>query len=409
MATTSILVDQLNETAIRYNREIKTTPVASLKTELDLAGILIVPGIQHKIVNYMFLRRGGIMRPYMPGMNVSEEELGKFIENEFQVFRAAGIDEDNIQNYRKTNVVGMNLGEAEISLKNPADPEIFIAVAKTWGEDLGDILFHGKRNASGKVKYDVMDGFEKTISDAITKGNISEKNNNLINLPPITFSTDESDTSAYDIVDEFLTNTKIKGEAILNVSKNTGRAILRGIFNTFKYTMTLDEYGRYVIPGHRDVRLNICPLMGYGDRMILTKPGIMQLGYDTQFDVPFVRVRSIKDDDQILTYNYGASYGTNILTYNCKMFMVSNGSLSPDPIAGDYNGKDQFTLNITGENGTITKSPEKSKYALDDIVTVTATPNPSYHFSKWSDNNTENPRRIVVKEDVTLTATFEGD
>ena len=70
--------------------------------------------------------------------------------------------------------------------------------------------------------------------------------------------------------------------------------------------------------------------------MILTRPGVMQLGYDTQFDVPFVRVRSIKDDDQILTYNYGASYGTNILTYNCKMFMVSNGSLSPDPIAGDY-------------------------------------------------------------------------
>lgn len=409
MATTSILVDQLNETAIRYNQEIKTTPVASLKPELYLAGILIVPGIQHKIVNYMFLRRGGIMRPYMPGMNVSEEELGQFIENEFQVFRAAGIDEDNIQNYRKTNVVGMNLGKAEISLKNPADPEIFYTVAKTWGEDLGDILFHGKRNASGKVKYDVMDGFEKTISDAITKGDISEKNNNLINLPPITFSTDESDTSAYDIVDEFLTNTKIKGEAILNVSKNTGRAILRGIFNTFKYTMTVDEYGRYVIPGHRDVRLNICPLMGYGDRMILTKPGIMQLGYDTLFDVPFVRVRSIKDDDQILTYNYGASYGTNILTYNCKMFMVSSGSLSPDPIAGDYHGKDQFTLNITGEHGTITKSPEKSKYALDDIVTVTATPNPSHHFSKWNDNNTENPRRIVVKGDVTLTATFEGD
>ena len=64
---------------------------------------------------------------------------------------------------------------------------------------------------------------------------------------------------------------------------------------------------------------------------------------------------------------------------------------------------------ITGENGTITKSPEKSKYALDDIVTVTATPNSSYHFTKWSDENTENPRRIVVKEDVTLTATFEGD
>lgn len=403
------LVDQLNDTAIRYNREIKYAPVAYLKPELDLAGILLVPGIQHKHVNYMFLRRGGIMRPYISGMTVSEEELGKFVENEFQVFRAAGIDEDNIQNYRKTNVVGMNLGEAEMSLKNPADPQIFYAVGATWGEDLGDILFHGKRNASGKVKYDVMDGLEKNIADAVTSEKISVANKNMIELPPITFSTDETDTSAYDIVDEFLSKSKIKGEAILNVTKDTGRSILRGIFNTFKYTMTADEYGRYVIPGHRDVRLNLCPLMGYGDRMILTRPGVMQLGYDTQFNVPFVRVRSIKDDDQILTYNYGASYGTNILTYNCKMFMVSSGSLSPDPIAGDYHGKDQFTLNITGEHGTITKSPEKSKYALDDIVTVTATPSPSYHFSKWNDNNTENPRRIVVKGDVTLTATFEGD
>lgn len=410
MAHELALVSELNETAIRYNRDIKYTTVAVLLERLNQAGILLVPGIQNKMVNYMFLRRGGIMRPYTQGMEASTNELGKFVQNEFHVYRAAGIDKDNIQNYRTVDVVGTNLGAAEMALKNPADPQIFYAVAATWAEDLADIIFHGVRDESGKTKYDLLDGFEKIITDGIESEDISTRNGNLIDLPAITFPTDETDTTAYDIVDEFLAKSRITGKSILNVTRDTGRAISRATFNKFRNTMRADEFGRYVIPGYeQNVRMNVNSMMGKGDRMILSKADVLQLGYDTQFDKPFVRARAIDDDDQIITYNYGAEYGTNILTFNKKMFMTTTGSLSAEPESGDYLGKDEFTLNITsGGNGTVAKSPEKSKYALDEVVTLTATASPSYEFEKWSDENTENPRRLVVHKDVTLSATFKN-
>ena len=48
-------------------------------------------------------------------------------------------------------------------------------------------------------------------------------------------------------------------------------------------------------------------------------------------------------------------------------------------------------------------------YESGTEVTLTATPNEGYHFVKWSDGNTENPRTIVVVEDVELRAEFELD
>ena len=404
------LINQLNETAIRYNRDIKYLPVAYLMDSLNRAGILPVPGIQNKMINYAFLRRGGIMRPYVQGMEASLEELGKFVKNEFRVYRAAGIDKDNIQNYRQTHVVGMTLGTDEMNLRNPADPQIFYSIAATWGEDLGDVIFHGIRNDEGETKFDLLDGYEKIIQDKITAGEISVSNGNLVETDAITFPVDDSDTTAFDIVDDFLAQSDIRGRAILNVTRDTFRAISRATYNKFKYTMRYDEFGRYILPGYENtIKLNVCELMGFGDRMILSKANVLQLGYDTQFTEPFVRVRAIDDDDQILTYNYGAEYGTNIFTTNRKEFMVSTGSLKADPKAGDYNGPDKYTLNITsGGNGTVAKSPEKTKYAQGDVVILTATPSSSYTFEKWSDNNTENPRRVVVTKDLTLSATFKN-
>ena len=45
-------------------------------------------------------------------------------------------------------------------------------------------------------------------------------------------------------------------------------------------------------------------------------------------------------------------------------------------------------------------------YNHGDEITITATPNKNYHFVQWSDGNTENPRTIVVTEDLNLTAEF---
>ena len=45
----------------------------------------------------------------------------------------------------------------------------------------------------------------------------------------------------------------------------------------------------------------------------------------------------------------------------------------------------------------------------DDNAIISATPTYGYHFTQWSDGNTDNPRAIVVTEDVTYTAEFAAN
>ena len=44
-----------------------------------------------------------------------------------------------------------------------------------------------------------------------------------------------------------------------------------------------------------------------------------------------------------------------------------------------------------------------------DSITLTATPNYGYHFTRWSDGNTNNPRIFVLTQDTTFTAEFAVD
>ena len=65
---------------------------------------------------------------------------------------------------------------------------------------------------------------------------------------------------------------------------------------------------------------------------------------------------------------------------------------------------DQHTVTATAENGTVTGS---GTYTHGTEVTLTATADEHYRFAQWSDGNTDNPRTIVVESDITLAAEFE--
>ena len=49
------------------------------------------------------------------------------------------------------------------------------------------------------------------------------------------------------------------------------------------------------------------------------------------------------------------------------------------------------------------------KYKHGETAIIGAIPNEHYHFEQWSDGNTENPRSILVTEDIILTAEFSID
>ena len=57
------------------------------------------------------------------------------------------------------------------------------------------------------------------------------------------------------------------------------------------------------------------------------------------------------------------------------------------------------------EHGTTTGS---GRYDNGSTATITAVPNEGYRFVSWTDENTDNPRQVIVERDTTYTATFEA-
>ena len=62
----------------------------------------------------------------------------------------------------------------------------------------------------------------------------------------------------------------------------------------------------------------------------------------------------------------------------------------------------QYTLTVNGATGSGT-------YDYGTSVTLTPTPADNYHFTQWSDGNTDNPRTVTVTANATYTAQSEED
>ena len=56
------------------------------------------------------------------------------------------------------------------------------------------------------------------------------------------------------------------------------------------------------------------------------------------------------------------------------------------------------------EGGTV--EGQSGEYKEGETVVFTAVPADGYYFSKWSDGNTNNPRTITIRKDLTITAEF---
>ena len=69
----------------------------------------------------------------------------------------------------------------------------------------------------------------------------------------------------------------------------------------------------------------------------------------------------------------------------------------------------QYEVTVVAQDSIIGVVEGSGMYYYGTEVTIEAVANEGYHFVKWSDGNTENPRTIVVVEDVELRAEFELD
>ena len=82
-------------------------------------------------------------------------------------------------------------------------------------------------------------------------------------------------------------------------------------------------------------------------------------------------------------------------------------TLTQDTTFTAHFAPNQYNLTVNaGEHGTATGS---GTYNFGDTITIQAFPDDHYHFTRWNDGNTDNPRQYRIEENITLTAFFAID
>ena len=73
------------------------------------------------------------------------------------------------------------------------------------------------------------------------------------------------------------------------------------------------------------------------------------------------------------------------------------------------NVPDTYTVTVLANDASMGTVSGGNTYASGAEATLTAVPNAGYHFVKWDDENTDNPRMLTVTADITLTAIFAAN
>lgn len=69
---------------------------------------------------------------------------------------------------------------------------------------------------------------------------------------------------------------------------------------------------------------------------------------------------------------------------------------------------DTYTITVSANDPSMGTVTGGGTYALDETVTLTATPNDGFQFTGWNDGKTENPRTITVTGDAEYIANFQA-
>ena len=117
------------------------------------------------------------------------------------------------------------------------------------------------------------------------------------------------------------------------------------------------------------------------------------------------------------TFESGAQTQISAMAYEGYVFSKWNDNNTENPRTITVNGDATYTAYFT-ENSVVTytvmliSNPDEGTvsgggtYLAGATAIIQAFPNPGYVFSKWSDDNTDNPRTITVNDNVTLAAFF---
>ena len=104
-------------------------------------------------------------------------------------------------------------------------------------------------------------------------------------------------------------------------------------------------------------------------------------------------------DDNAIKYSEPITIDKNTII---KALAVSIDGIESEIVEFQYTLKPYMVI-LSAENGSVFGGGE---YNHGEEITISAIPNDGYEFVKWSDDNIENPRKLIVTQDLTLKAIF---
>ena len=122
----------------------------------------------------------------------------------------------------------------------------------------------------------------------------------------------------------------------------------------------------------------------------------------------YLRARSNRENGETMTFKYRNKATNEVLPIEAVSFdFVSNSRLGYP--STPYEVKIIFYHDVTissTEGGSVSNTG--GRLAEDTVLHINAIPAEGYHFTKWSDGNTDNPRAVTVENsDISLEAQFE--
>lgn len=369
--------------------------------------IRVLAGTEFRRSQLVFNRKGGTTRRYEAGKTI-ESKLGTIEERKLEVSLSWNRYLDNIQNYREKepwSVLGTNgtynAPNSEFAVRN---------IGKSFSEDILSNLFFGKKALGTDSPLGLFDGYSTQIDAEITRGKVKA-----ITLDPFTDQPEADNSENYDIFCGFIAklSPKLKRQekVIVYCSDRVRMLIIDGYLKKYIGLQTpnaADKDFRFI--GMPNVELVSHPIIGDGDRLIATVPFNFEYGVDTLNDMATVAVDHDPNDFNVLIYQIQSAQGVRILRVSEDAFAVSNGSAKAlEGLNGDYQ-KDTITILVDSTKGNVQISPQKESYTEGESITLTPQAESGFHFVKWSDNVTVNPRTVIFSGfPETYEAVFEED
>lgn len=417
-------ISALQEVANQVYKSVVQGPAFANPDEMKRLGIKVISGIQYKLTNNIFIRKGGTTRrkDVNPTMN---SEIGFLKERVLTAKLAWFKGTDNIDRYCET-IFGVNAQGAY-----PHSTVAVEAVLKTHADDLYNNLWWGDIDndvpgASDEQKaMGLYDGFITCIKHDIEDGVISEANHNLIHCEAITAPANATDSSAYKNfreaymkLDPRMRRQKVFALMTPETAINIADGYAIQSYGTHKLNVV--DGGNYVIP--ELPKLVIAPVegLGVGDRIIFTIGDNLVYAVDSEGNQTFVEVHLGTDNDlRDIVFQAQSIQGCYVENPFSWAFAITDGSLeSTDFISGDYTNSnlvvtlahsDSDTGDIDAKvkvNGVEYKKPIET--TPNQILSLTAENSTNYTFVSWNTGSTEKTIQLTATGmSIGLTAFFK--